>query len=128
MEKKMCQKNKKTVRQYLRLVRRTLSGSLGVKAMVMQDLRGQVFDYLDGFEGGLTVEQLIEDLGPPKEVGESYLAKRDLDDIKKRAKRYVVWRIVAIVAIFGFVLSFAMAWYYYDSMCTIVYGDAYVPI
>lgn len=128
MEKKICQKNKKTARQYLRLVRRTLSGSLGVKAMVMQDLRGQVFDYLDDFDGGLTIEQLIEDLGPPKEVGESYFAKRDLDDIKKRAKRYVVWRIVAIVAIFCFTLSFVMAWYYYDSMCTIIFGGAYAPV
>ena len=127
MEKKIERNNKKVASRYLHLVKRTLVGSWGVKVMAMRDLRAQVLNYVDNFAGEITLEQLMEEVGTPQVVAESYFSKSDLDLLKKRARRYFIWRTVAIVAIVCFVIAAFFAFYYHDNMYTVVYGDVYTP-
>lgn len=89
----------KTCRQYLRKVRRALSCSWTMKASVMKDLRERVAEYVESYEGEVTVARLEECIGTAAEVGESFFSKNDLTTLKKRARRTILWMIVAVAAL-----------------------------
>lgn len=89
----------KTCRQYLRKVRRALSCSWTMKASVMKDLRERVAEYVESYEGEVTVARLEECFGTAAEEGESFFSKNDLTTLKKRARRTILWMIVAVAAL-----------------------------
>ena len=93
---------KKTIKQYVKEVKKHLVASPMEKMAMLADLKEHLFDsYCDKSE--LTLELLYEDFGEPEEIANSFFDARDLSKFRKQAKAKTIITfsacVVAVIAI-----------------------------
>ena len=90
---------KKTIKQYVREVKKHLVASPLEKMAMLADLKEHLFDSY-GDESELTLELLYEDFGEPEETANSFFDARDLSKFRKRIKRNTIIALaVCVVAL-----------------------------
>lgn len=87
---------KKTIKLYVREVKKHLVASPMEKMAMLADLKEHLFDSY-GDESELTLELLYEDFGEPEKIANSFFDARDLSKFRKRMKRNTIIAITACV-------------------------------
>lgn len=90
---------KKTIKQYVREVKKHLVASPMEKMAMLADLKEHLFESY-GDESELTPKMLYEDFGEPEKIANSFFDARDLSKFRKQAKRNTIIAVaVCIVAL-----------------------------
>ena len=90
---------KKTIKQYVREVKKHLVASPMEKMAMLADLKEHLFESY-GDESELTLETLYEDFGEPEKIANSFFDARDLSKFRKRTKRNTIIAVaVCVVAV-----------------------------
>ena len=90
---------KKTIKQYVREVKKHLVASPMEKMAMLADLKEHLFDSY-GDESELTLELLYEDFGEPEKIANSFFDARDLSKFRKQTKAKTIIAVaVCVVAV-----------------------------
>lgn len=93
---------KRTIKQYLREVKKHLVASPIEKMAMIADLKGHLYESY-GEESELTLETLYENVGKPEKTAKSFFVTRDLSKVRKQVKAKTIITIsacaIAVIAI-----------------------------
>ena len=89
---------------YIRSLRQNLGKMTDVKKAFIADIKEDIHEYINEHPDS-SLDSLNEVFGDPEVLSVDFLSRSDYSDLKKKAKKYVVWRIVAICLVFLLIFS-----------------------
>lgn len=97
--------NKKVITLYLKQLKTTLMCSASMKKVILSDVKHQISELEDQLQV-LEEKDLHREIGSPDEIARGFESRDDIENLKKKAKKYsrtkiICWvsLILAIVAI-----------------------------
>ena len=110
---------KKIVKSYLKEIKSALICSAGMKQAVLSTVRQRIADLFPD-PSTLSMEELCREIGTPKEIALGLESRSDIEQLKKKAKRYRIAKIaymvlllIALLIIAFFLFLFISDKYYY---------------
>lgn len=96
----------KEITCYCHAVKKTLACPLGLKRAFITDFKSRIFEFVDeqGNES-VDIQKIKERFGEPESIAQSFYATEDIAILQKKAKKYIVYKVVAIILLV--VLAFA---------------------
>ena len=89
---------------YIKSLRRNLGKLTNVKKAYIADIQYDIHSYINEHPDA-NIDSLYEFFGDPEALSIEFLSKNDLSNIKKKAKKYTVWRVAAISLVFLLIIS-----------------------
>ncbi|MBQ9079779.1 MAG: hypothetical protein IJY27_01785 [Clostridia bacterium] len=121
MKNKVCQK-------YLRDIGKNLSCSAGVKHVLLHDFAERIYCY-EAEVGEASYDKLCVEFGAPEDIAKSFEGAALSDNIRSRAKKYFVTKIIAVALAVALVAVTALLIYIIkEASGTTVVSDAYESV
>ena len=95
---------KKIAKAFCSEVKKQLCCSYSMKSVFMKELRGRISEFFDA-NPDATREELEQNFGAPADIASGFTAREDLDDLRKKARRAVIYKIAAIVLLVALALA-----------------------
>lgn len=89
---------------YIKSLRLNLGKMTDIKKAFIADIKEDIHRYMN-VHPDASIDSLYEFFGDPEAISMEFLSRNDFSDLKKKAKKYVVWRIVAISLVFLMIIS-----------------------
>ncbi len=118
--------NRKTVKQYLKLVSKRLSVPKALKTAFIHDFRESVASFAAEHED-VTVEDLFHEFGTPNELAHGFASRKDYEALLEKAKKVTFrWRLISfIAAILIVALILLLVWIVHETSGAIVVSNHY---
>ena len=118
--------NRKTVKQYLKLVSKRLSVPKALKTAFIHDFREPVASFAAEHED-VTVEDLFHEFGTPDELAHGFASRKDYDALLEKAKKVTFrWRLISVIAAMLIVaLILLLVWIVHETSGVIVVSNYY---
>lgn len=100
--------NKQVVQAYAKELRQVLLCSSDMKRAFISEIKVQIAD-LEEQHGDLTLDLLYREIGTPDEISKGFESREDIAEIKKKAKRYKIAKILCWICAFLAVISIITA-------------------
>lgn len=90
---------KKIVKSYLKEIKSALICSAGMKQAVLSTARQRIADLFPD-TSTLSMEELCREIGTPEEIALGLESRSDIEQLKKKAKRYKIAKITCTCLLF----------------------------
>lgn len=102
----MNPKMNKEIAAYCKKVKKLLVCQYSLKCAFISDFKSRIQDYIE--EAGsdtVNIEDIIRQFGTPDVVAESFCNIGDITELRKKARKYTLYKIVTIIAITALILA-----------------------
>lgn len=90
--------NKKVITLYLKQLKTTLMCSASMKKVILSDVKHQISELEDQLQV-LEEEDLHREIGNPDEIARGFESRDDIENLKKKAKKYFRTKIICWVSL-----------------------------
>lgn len=87
----------RTIKEFQKLIYAKMPCDNNLKHVFWKEFQLRLKEFAEETED-LTVETLVEEFGTPEEIARHFFEREDIEACKEKAKRYLRWKIGAIVA------------------------------
>ena len=105
----MSQKNKatkKTIHSFCKAVKKMLPGSQSLKRAFIVDFQNRIEEYMENNDTDTICEEdIIAQFGTPEDIAQSFYDRDNLLEIRKKAKKYCIYKVLAISSIVLLILA-----------------------
>lgn len=95
---KTNQNNQKIINLYLKQLKTTLMCSSSMKKAFISEIKHQITELENQFQV-LTLEDLHTVIGSPDEIARGFESRNDIENLKKKAKKYTRTKIICWVSL-----------------------------
>lgn len=89
---------------YIKSLRRNLGKMTDIKKAFIADIKEDIHRYMNEHpDAGM--DSLCEFFGDPEALSMEFLSRDDFSNLKKKARKYTIWRVVAISLVFLMIIS-----------------------